>query len=190
MAALRQMAAAHAQVIRDGERRSVDATRSRARRHHPDRGRRHDPGRCTGDSAAALQTAEASLTGESLPVTKDVAPIAGEMATRRPRQHGVQRDDGDLRPRTGDRRGHGDADRNGAHCRDAPGSPRRANAAPEGARPRRQSAGSRGGRDRRRDDRHDPARRERQRASRPSSTCSSSAWPSRWPRCRKGCRRS
>ena len=80
VAALRQMAAAQAHVIRDGQQRSVDATEI-------------VPGDIIlieeGDTipadgrvivSTALQTAEAALTGESLPVTKDVAAIAGEMA--------------------------------------------------------------------------------------------------------------
>jgi len=79
LAALRQMAAAHAHVLRDGERRSVDATEV-------------VPGDIIlveeGDTipadarlihTAALQTAEASLTGESVPVVKEVAAISGEM---------------------------------------------------------------------------------------------------------------
>ena len=80
VAALRQMAAAQAHVIRDGQPRNVDATEI-------------VPGDIIlleeGDTipadgrvivSTALQTAEAALTGESLPVTKDVAAIAGEMA--------------------------------------------------------------------------------------------------------------
>ena len=79
LAALRQMAAAHAHVLRDGERRSVDATEV-------------VPGDIIlieeGDTipadarlihTTALQTAEASLTGESVPVAKEVAPISGEV---------------------------------------------------------------------------------------------------------------
>ena len=75
VAALRQMSAAHANVVRDGERRSVLATEV-------------VPGDIIlvgeGDTipadarliqSTALQTAEASLTGESLPVLKDTAPI-------------------------------------------------------------------------------------------------------------------
>jgi Ca2+-transporting ATPase len=75
VAALRQMAAAHADVIRGGERRSVPAAEV-------------VPGDIIvieeGDTvpadarviqSTALQTAEAALTGESLPVSKDVAPI-------------------------------------------------------------------------------------------------------------------
>jgi Ca2+-transporting ATPase len=75
VAALRQMSAAHANVVRDGQRRSVLATEV-------------VPGDIIlvgeGDTipadarliqSTALQTAEAALTGESLPVLKDTAPI-------------------------------------------------------------------------------------------------------------------
>ena len=75
VAALRQMSAAHANVIRDGERRSIAATEV-------------VPGDIIlieeGDTvpadarliqSTALQTAEAALTGESLPVAKDTLPI-------------------------------------------------------------------------------------------------------------------
>ena len=78
VAALRQMSAAQAEVTRDGERQSVPAAEL-------------VPGDVIvleeGDSipadarlieAASLQTAEAALTGESLPVAKDVAPIGEE----------------------------------------------------------------------------------------------------------------
>ena len=79
VAALRQMAAAQAHVVRGGEPRSVAATDL-------------VPGDIIlveeGDTipadarviqTTALQTAEAALTGESLPVSKDVAPISGDM---------------------------------------------------------------------------------------------------------------
>lgn len=79
VAALHQMAAAHAHVMRDGERQSIDATDV-------------VPGDILlveeGDTipadarvihSTALQTAEAALTGESLPVSKDEATISGEM---------------------------------------------------------------------------------------------------------------
>jgi P-type Ca2+ transporter type 2C len=75
VAALRQMAAAQAHVIRNGERRSIPASEV-------------VPGDIIvieeGDTipadarviqSAALQTAEAALTGESLPVSKNVAQI-------------------------------------------------------------------------------------------------------------------
>ena len=79
VAALRAMSAADAAVIRDGQRRSIPASQI-------------VPGDILlieeGDTIAAdgrliesvaLQTAEAALTGESLPVTKDPAVIAEEV---------------------------------------------------------------------------------------------------------------
>ena len=79
VAALRQMSAAHANVIRDGARQSIPAAEV-------------VPGDIIlieeGDTvpadarliqSTALQTAEAALTGESLPVSKDVAPITEEV---------------------------------------------------------------------------------------------------------------
>ncbi len=80
VAALRQMAAAQARVIRDGEHRNVPASEV-------------VPGDLLlveeGDTipadsrivhSTALQTAEAALTGESLPVSKQAEPIAAEAA--------------------------------------------------------------------------------------------------------------
>jgi P-type Ca2+ transporter type 2C len=79
VAALRQMSAAHANVIRDGARQSIPATEV-------------VPGDIilieAGDTvptdarlmqSTALQTAEAALTGESLPVSKDTRPITAEV---------------------------------------------------------------------------------------------------------------
>jgi Ca2+-transporting ATPase len=79
VAALRQMAAAHATVIRDGTQESIAATEI-------------VPGDiiliAEGDTApadgrliqsTALQMAEAALTGESLPVSKSIAAIAEEV---------------------------------------------------------------------------------------------------------------
>jgi Ca2+-transporting ATPase len=76
VAALRQMAAAQAHVVRDGERRTVPAAEL-------------VPGDLIiveeGDTipadarlirTAALQTLESALTGESLPVAKDTVPVA------------------------------------------------------------------------------------------------------------------
>ena len=78
VAALRQMSAVRANVIRDGARKSIPAAEL-------------VPGDIIlveeGDiipvdarliQSTALQTGEAALTGESLPVAKDVAPIRGE----------------------------------------------------------------------------------------------------------------
>jgi Ca2+-transporting ATPase len=80
VAALRAMSAAEATVVRGGERRQVPAVEL-------------VPGDVVlieeGDTipadarlveTTALQTAEAALTGESLPVSKDTAPIDGEAA--------------------------------------------------------------------------------------------------------------
>ena len=80
VAALRQMAAAHAHVVRDGENRSVPAAEV-------------VPGDIIiveeGDTIPAdarvlhstvLQVAEAALTGESLPVSKNAEPLAREAA--------------------------------------------------------------------------------------------------------------
>jgi Ca2+-transporting ATPase len=80
VAAVKSMSAAHATVVRHGQRRRVPASEL-------------VPGDVIlveeGDTipadarvveTAALQTAEAALTGESLPVTKDVAPLPGEVS--------------------------------------------------------------------------------------------------------------
>ena len=79
LAALRQLSAAHATVIRDGVRQSIPAAEL-------------VPGDIIlieeGDTipadarvlqSTALQTAEAALTGESLPVAKDIEAIAGDV---------------------------------------------------------------------------------------------------------------
>jgi Ca2+-transporting ATPase len=79
VAALRQMSAAHANVIRDGGRQSIPAAEV-------------VPGDIVlieeGDTipadarlieSTALQTAEAALTGESLPVSKDTLPLSAEV---------------------------------------------------------------------------------------------------------------
>ena len=80
VAALRRMSAAHANVVRGGERQSIAAVEL-------------VPGDLLlieeGDTIAAdarviqstaLQTAEAALTGESLPVSKDTGALTGEVA--------------------------------------------------------------------------------------------------------------
>ena len=99
VAALRQMSAAHANVIRDGERQSIPAAEV-------------VPGDIIlieeGDTvpadarliqSTALQTAEAALTGESLPVSKDIAADHRRGRTWRPPQHDLQRYGGNLRAR-------------------------------------------------------------------------------------------
>ena len=154
VAALRQMAAAQAHVVRDGERRTVPAAEV-------------VPGDIIvveeGDTVpadarlirtAALQTAESALTGESLPVAKDALRDRRRRRPRGPPQHGLQRDGRLQRARPGRGGGHRHAHGDGPHCRDAPGRPRGEDSAAEGARPRRPGArrgrgGHRGG-----DDRH------------------------------------
>lgn len=63
-------------------------------------------------AAASLRIAEASLTGESVPVGKDRHPRTGE-GPRRPRQHGVQRHvrNARHRPRHRNQHRHGHAGR-------------------------------------------------------------------------------
>ncbi|HWM42093.1 MAG TPA: cation-translocating P-type ATPase [Burkholderiales bacterium] len=80
VAALRRMAAAHANVIRGGSRQSVAA----AEVVSGDILLLEEGDTVAADArlirSSALQTAEAALTGESLPVSKDIAPLAGEAA--------------------------------------------------------------------------------------------------------------
>jgi Ca2+-transporting ATPase len=79
VAALRQMAAAHARVIRDGEQRSVPAADVVPGDIILIEEGDTIPADARVTQSTALQTAEAALTGESLPVSKDAAVIPGEM---------------------------------------------------------------------------------------------------------------
>src|ERR1700752_257379 len=76
LAALRQMSAAHATVIRDGARQSIPA----AELVPGDINLLEEGDTIPADArvlqSTALQTAEAALTGESLPVAKDLEQIA------------------------------------------------------------------------------------------------------------------
>ena len=78
LAALRQMSAAHANVIRDGRRQSIPA----ADLVPGDIILLEDGDTVPADArlvqSTALQTAEAALTGESLPVTKNIGALAHE----------------------------------------------------------------------------------------------------------------
>ena len=121
VAALRALAAAHAHVIRGGDAQACRPTDScPATSWSSKRATRLPPMRASIQSTS-LQTGEASLTGESVPVAKDVEAIAAEVGSRRSRQHDLQRDSRDLRPRAGrggrDRHAH----RDGAHRRHAGG---------------------------------------------------------------------
>src|ERR1700754_671618 len=79
LAALRQMSAAHATVIRDGARQSIPA----AELVPGDINLLEEGDTIPADArvlqSTALQTAEAALTGESLPVAKDVEQIAADV---------------------------------------------------------------------------------------------------------------
>ena len=79
IAALRQISAAHAKVIRDGKQESIVATQV----VRGDVLLIEEGDTISADArvvqSTALQTAEASLTGESVPVSKDTAPIDEEV---------------------------------------------------------------------------------------------------------------
>ena len=133
VAALQQISAAHANVVSDGARQSIPAAEI-------------VPGDIVlieeGDTVPAdarliqtvgLQTAEAALTGESLPTSKDSAPVAEEAGTRRSAQHGLQRHGGDLRARPRGCHRHRHADRDGPYRRHAEGGAARNDAAAKGA---------------------------------------------------------
>jgi Ca2+-transporting ATPase len=80
VAALHQMAAAQAHVIRDGERQSVPAAGVVPGDIVMVEAGDRIPADARLIHGSALQTAEASLTGESLPVSKNTAPISKEAA--------------------------------------------------------------------------------------------------------------
>ncbi|HSQ75238.1 MAG TPA: HAD-IC family P-type ATPase, partial [Bacteroidota bacterium] len=78
VAALRKMSAAHATVIRDSVRRSVPASQIVPGDIILIEAGNTVPADARLVQSAALQTAEAALTGESLPVQKDSLPITEE----------------------------------------------------------------------------------------------------------------
>src|SRR5215207_8613055 len=80
LAALRQMSAAHAKVIRDGELRNVLAAEVVPGDIILVEEGDTVPADARLSQSTALQTAEAALTGESLPVAKDTLPVAGEVS--------------------------------------------------------------------------------------------------------------
>ena len=110
--ALREMAAPTATVVRDGERRRSPGARNRARATSCVLGRRQVPADGRLSEVVSLQVEEAALTGESLPVEKQTAPLADEeLPRRRPHEHGLRRHERDLRPRARARGRHRDGDR-------------------------------------------------------------------------------
>jgi Ca2+-transporting ATPase len=80
VAALRQMSAAHAHVIRDGETKRIPASQVAPGDIMMIEEGDTVPADARVVQSTAVQTAEAALTGESLPVSKDVEPIAGDVA--------------------------------------------------------------------------------------------------------------
>jgi Ca2+-transporting ATPase len=78
VAALRQMAAAQANVIRAGNRRRIPAAEIVLGDLIIIEEGDTIPADARLIRSVALQTAEAALTGESLPVSKDTVPLAGE----------------------------------------------------------------------------------------------------------------
>jgi Ca2+-transporting ATPase len=79
VAALKRMSAAHASIVRDGQRRSMPSDEV-----VPGDLLLLDEGNTVPADArllavTALQTAEAALTGESLPVAKELEPVAGDV---------------------------------------------------------------------------------------------------------------
>jgi len=79
LAALRQLSAAHARVIRDGEPHSIPAAELVCGDLISVESGDTIPADARLLRAVALQTAEAGLTGESLPVAKETLPISGEV---------------------------------------------------------------------------------------------------------------
>lgn len=79
MAALRQMTAAHASVFREGKRQSIPATEIVPGDIIIIEEGNTVPADARVIQSTALQTAEAALTGESLPVLKDDLPIGEEV---------------------------------------------------------------------------------------------------------------
>lgn len=80
VAALRQMAAAHASVIRDGEPHGIPAAEVVPGDIILVEGGDTVPADARVLQSISLQCAEAALTGESLPVAKDSDPIRDEVA--------------------------------------------------------------------------------------------------------------
>jgi len=78
VAALRKMSAAHANVMRDVERRSIPASEVVAGDIILIEEGDTIPADARLIHSTALQTAEAALTGESMPVAKDIAVVSGE----------------------------------------------------------------------------------------------------------------
>ena len=139
MAALRQMSAAQANVIRDGTRQSIPATEVVPGDIIIIEEGNTVPADARVIQSTALQTAEAALTGESLPVLKDDASDCRRGRARRPRQYDLQRYSCCLRARACCSYSNWNADRDGTHCRNAQRRARRSYPATKRTSPRWQT---------------------------------------------------
>ena len=132
---------------RDSRRRADERScrRSRARRRPRRRGRRHRAADARVIESTALQRRRSGSHRRESAGVEGHRPHTRRGRPRRSHQHDLQRDVGHLWPWAGgsDRDRH--ADRDGAHRRHAVARAERTDAAPEGARSRRQAA-RRGGR--------------------------------------------
>ena len=138
--ALMALAAPEATVVRDGERQRVAADEIVPGDIVLVEAGDRIPADARIVEEANLQTDEAPLTGESMPVAKDAQPIDARRRHRRPSQHAVLGHRRHLWPGRGrgGRNRHGDRGR--PHRRPARSRREGADAAPAGTRPHRQAA--------------------------------------------------
>ena len=139
VAALRAMSAADATVVRGGRRQSVPAADVVAGDVMLVEEGDTIPADGRLVESASLQTAEAALTGESLPVAKDVAAIDGDAPLGDRHNMVFSGTAATYGHGTGDRDRDRHAHRDGAHRRPAEADPRRTDAAAARARSHRQA---------------------------------------------------
>ena len=166
VAALRQMSAAHANVIRAGVRQSIPATEVVPGDILLIEEGRHRACRRTTDSVHRAPNGRGGADGREPAGVKGHASNYGRGRTWRPPQHALQRHGGDLRTRARGGRGDGNADRDGAHRRDAARSADETTPLQKELDRVGKLLGTHRRRDRRRDDRDDHPRRRRAAVSR------------------------
>ena len=125
VAALRQMSAAHANVIRDGERQSIPASELVPGDIVLIEEGDTIPADARDDSVHRAANRRGRADRREHAGVQRHAPDCRRGRTRRPPQHDLQRHSGNLRPRSSRGGGDRNANRNGAHCRNAEGSYRR-----------------------------------------------------------------